>query len=302
MNPARVWLHAIRPRTLMLAVATTSLGTALAYHYGAFRPSVFALTIVTATLLQVISNLANDLGDFLKGADSIRVGQLRTVQAGWISKQAMMRALVVTVTCACISGCWLLWAALGREIFVASLVYIALGAASVGAALAYTLGARPFGYDGLGDVAVFFFFGIVGVCGTCFLQTHAFEWSSLLPAAAMGALSTGVLNINNMRDIETDKIAGKHTVAVRLGSRSVRVYHSLLVVIAFGATWTFVFLERLPIAASSLVLIVTMALFGVLTARIVTTRVPARLEPYLKIHSLLTLIYALGLGALLCLH
>ena len=301
MNPIQIWLHAIRPRTLLLAVATVMLGTALGIFYNSFSPLIFILTFITATILQIISNLANDLGDFIKGTDAARVGQTRTVTAGWISADKMKTALIVTCILAGISGCLLLWFALGQQLFGSMIIYALLGIIAIGAALAYTLGKRPFGYHGLGDIAVFFFFGIVGVCGTCYLQTHTFEWIYLPPAVAMGALATGVLNINNMRDIETDKVAGKKTVAVRLGKRGARLYHTLLIIIAFVTTAAFIYYAPISIPKAVAAISPSLLLFTALAIKIETIKDPAHLDPMLKIHSLFTLIYALSFGALLCL-
>jgi 1,4-dihydroxy-2-naphthoate octaprenyltransferase len=281
-------------------VSTISLGTALAVRHHAFSPPVFALTLATAVLLQVLSNLANDLGDFLKGADRARVGQIRTVQAGLISRSAMTISLLATTALVLISGSLLIWNALGQRLSAASLAYALLGLLATGAALAYTLGKKPFGYQGFGDAAVFIFFGFVGVCGSLYLQTHTLTRDSLLPAIAMGALATGVLNINNMRDLETDKNAGKKTLAVRLGMRKAKIYHHGLAVLAFAATGVFAMQLGLPLVPALIVLPVIMLLFAGLSIAIDKTRIPARLEPFLKVHSLFTLVYALGLGGLLC--
>ncbi len=228
------WLSAFRLRTLPLAVSSILVGSALAYfangiwHTYTFKPVVLALALITAILLQVLSNLANDLGDHQHGTDNKdRVGPQRAVQSGAISPAAMKRAMIVCGTLAFLSGCTLITVALGFSTI--TLAFLALGLAAIAAALKYTFGRNPYGYAGLGDVSVLLFFGIAGVCGSFYLHTGKFEWPVLLPAAAFGLLSAGVLNVNNMRDIANDAASGKRTLVVRMGSTNAKIYHSFLV-------------------------------------------------------------------------
>ncbi len=228
------WLHAFRPRTLPLAVSSIIAGSAMAMIVDgrvegtSFSGTVLALAMLTAILLQVLSNLANDLGDHQHGTDNAgRVGPQRTVQSGSITPERMKRAMVICGMLAFISGCALITIALGFTL--GTMLFLAIGLLAIGAAVKYTFGRNAYGYAGLGDISVFLFFGIVGVCGTFYLHTSAFAWPVLFPAIAFGLLSTGVLNVNNMRDIANDAASGKRTVVVRMGSANARIYHTLLV-------------------------------------------------------------------------
>lgn len=224
---ASYWLQASRPRAFPLAAACIGMGGVLAYNAGEMRPVVLGLAILTAVLLQLLSNLANDLGDFTKGADSDeRLGPARTVQMGLISPGSMKRAIWVVGLLSFFSGLALIIAARpGVYVFLGFLV---LGLVAIWAAVQYTLGKRPYGYHGLGDLFVFLFFGWVGVLGTYFLQAQSGDWSLLLPASSCGFFAVAVLNINNVRDIPSDRAAGKNTLAVYLGPAGARLYHLFL--------------------------------------------------------------------------
>lgn len=254
-----VWLSAMRPRTLPLALACIIMGTSLAAADDSFNWLVALFCVLTAILLQILSNLANDYGDSLHGADHVeRRGPKRAVQSGLVSLAAMRRAIAITALLAVASGLGLLWFAFGSTAFSSTLIFILLGAAAIGAAITYTAGKLPYGYVGLGDLFVLVFFGWVGVIGSYFVQTAHFSWSLLLPATACGLLAVAVLNVNNIRDLESDRLAGKRSVPVRLGLERARVYHWILLIaaIAFAAVyvlidytsiWQFLFLLAVPL-------------------------------------------------------
>ena len=235
------WISAFRPRTLPLALASILTGGFLAAAAGRFNGPVVALAALTTVLLQVLSNLANDYGDSQNGADSIhREGPQRAVQSGAITPAQMKRGMLICGLLAFASGLALLWVALGVAGVGLLLGFLALGLAAIWAAVNYTAGARPYGYAGLGDVSVFLFFGLVGVCGTYFLQAHTLPLAVLLPAAALGCFATAVLNVNNIRDIKSDVLAGKITIPVRLGPLHARRYHWLLLVLGLGCATVYV--------------------------------------------------------------
>ena len=227
MSP-QSWLLAIRPRTLPLAVASMLLGAGTAAQAGAFNGGVLALALSTALLLQILSNLANDYGDGVRGTDSMnRTGPTRVLASGLASPEQLRRAMILTAALATGSGLLLLWVALGTDIG-AWLGFVVLGAGALLAALGYTLGRRPYGYLGLGDAAVFVFFGPVAVLGCSYLMQHRLTEAAGWAALTAGLLSVAVLNINNIRDMDTDRLAGKRTLALRLGLRRARAYQLLL--------------------------------------------------------------------------
>ncbi len=297
------WLHAFRLRTLPLAVSSIIVGSALAGDWGwischaaGWRPEVLVLGLLTAVLLQILSNLANDLGDHQHGTDNQdRVGPQRAVQSGAITPAAMKRAMVICGLLAFVSGCALIIVALGFT--MKTLLFLLLGLAAMGAAVKYTFGKNPYGYAGLGDISVFLFFGVVGVCGTFYLHTRMFETMVLAPAIAFGLLSTGVLNVNNMRDIVNDAVSGKRTLVVRLGSANARIYHTVLVV---GAELCLIgFTAFIRAGWSSWLFLLTSPVFLMHLKRVWTTAEPRALDPQLKVLAMGTfltaLLFALGL-------
>ncbi len=196
---------------------------------GQFNVTVFVLALVTTLFLQILSNLANDYGDFVKGTDNDdRVGPDRTMQSGLITKDEMIKAMWMIALLCSVFGVWLIYeGTLGLD-FKKSGLFAILGLTAMGAAVKYTIGKTPYGYAGLGDVFVFLFFGWLGVVGSYFLHTHSFRWELLLPASAIGLFTTAVLNINNMRDHEADAKSGKNTLVVRIGITWAKRYHFML--------------------------------------------------------------------------
>jgi 1,4-dihydroxy-2-naphthoate octaprenyltransferase len=291
------WISAFRPRTLPLALASILTGGFLAKSAGQFNWPVVALAALTTILLQILSNLANDYGDSQNGADSVhRQGPLRAVQSGAITPAEMKRAMWGFGLASLASGIALLLVALGFQAVWVLLTFFVLGLSAIWAAVNYTAGSRPYGYAGLGDVSVFLFFGIVGVCGTYFLQTRTLPLVVLLPAAALGCFATAVLNVNNIRDIVSDKLAGKITVPVRLGPQHARRYHWLLLVFGVGAAVIYVALNYHSPWQWLFVLSLPLFLFN---GRQVWARQESmQLDPLLKQMALSTLVFTLlfGLG------
>ena len=240
MAKLKIWIRAARPRTVLLSFSGVLLGGFLAYKTSSSAIQGASGTLLcvlfaafTAILLQILSNLANDYGDFKKGTDSAkRVGPQREMQSGAITEEEMKRGLTFTAGLCLISGALLIFVFAGLT-WQELAVFAALGIGAVFAALLYTLGKRPYGYRGLGDLYCFLFFGWAAVAGTFYLATKTLDFSVLLPASAMGFLSNAVLNINNMRDYENDKASGKNSLVVKLGQESAFIYHCLLIVGAF---------------------------------------------------------------------
>ncbi|MDP6628145.1 MAG: 1,4-dihydroxy-2-naphthoate polyprenyltransferase [Candidatus Marinimicrobia bacterium] len=224
------WIYAFRLRTLPLAFSCIIMGSGLAMADGQFNSTVFVLALVTTLFLQILSNLANDYGDFVKGTDNDdRVGPDRTMQSGLITKDEMIKAMWMIALLCSVFGVWLIYeGTLGLDLKKAWLFAI-LGLTAMGAAVKYTTGKNPYGYAGLGDVFVFLFFGWLGVIGSYFLHAHSLNWELLLPASSIGLFTTAVLNINNMRDHEADAKSGKNTLVVRIGLDRAKGYHQALV-------------------------------------------------------------------------
>jgi len=229
-SAARAWLLAARPATLPAAAVPVLVGTAAAMSEGAaFRSPIFAATLLAALLIQVGTNFANDYSDFHRGADhSGRLGPLRVTQSGLLSSAAVRRGIIAAFGAALLLGCYLAW--------VGGWPIIAIGLLSILAGLAYTGGPWPFGYHGLGDVFVFVFFGIVAVSGTAYLQAGVWSPFALAAAVPVGLLVTNILVVNNLRDLPTDRGAGKRTLAVRLGDRATRAQYVLFSALAYLAS------------------------------------------------------------------
>lgn len=222
----------LRPRTLPLALAVICVGNALAFAEGGWRASVFGLSLLTALSLQMLSNVANDYGDGIRGTDRHRdAASPKRLTAGGIVSPRQMRLYIFLLILLCLGlGGWLIALSLQEQSQI--LLFVCLGLLSIAAAVGYTVGRCAYGYAGLGEAAVLLFFGIVGVLGSYALQRGSPTWPLLLPALAVGLLCAAVLNVNNMRDIDSDRAAGKHTLAVRLGFLRAKYFHALLLIAA----------------------------------------------------------------------
>ncbi|MEO9484435.1 MAG: 1,4-dihydroxy-2-naphthoate octaprenyltransferase [Ekhidna sp.] len=246
------WIKAFRLRTLPLAISGWLVGTSIAANVSQLNFLIAILTLLTAIFLQILSNLANDYGDASSGVDKERKGEERMVSSGKISALAMKQAMIVFGLLSLTSGCILVALAFPED-WVSAIIFLSLGIIGIAASIKYTVGKNPYGYVGFGDVFVFIFFGIVLVFGTYYLQIQELNWSVLLPATSLGLFSVGVLNVNNIRDIESDKAAGKNSIPVRLGRTKAVVYHGLLlgggmltsvlfVLLNFESYWPMIFL------------------------------------------------------------
>lgn len=259
MEHLNVWITAARPKTLPLSLSSTILGSFLAAADHAFSWGVFILASLTTVLLQILSNLANDYGDFMNGKDTAeRIGPQRMVQSGRITPPHMVKALVVLVAVTLTAGSALIFIGTNGAVSGSTVVYFLMGMAAITAALKYTVGKNPYGYRGLGDVSVFIFFGLMGTMGTYFLHTHQIKFDLILPATSIGLLSVGVLNLNNLRDEQNDRQAEKRTLVIIIGRSRAKIYHMILLVTAvitglaytvlnFRSGYQFLFLIPLPL-------------------------------------------------------
>ena len=248
MAKLKTWLRAARPRTVLLSFSGVMMGGFLAFTQEAHNVTAIVFCALTAILLQVLSNLANDLGDYKKGTDNAqRKGPQRELQSGLISEKEMKTGIVIVGLASLLSGGLLLISVfLTSSDLVDIAVFAALGIAAILAALLYTLGKHPYGYRGLGDLFCFIFFGWAAVFGTYYLATKNLDFSILLPASAMGFMSNAVLNINNMRDIENDRASGKNSLVVKIGLQRAFVYHLLLIIGSFTMLTLFCIVKHLP--------------------------------------------------------
>lgn len=290
---SKAWLQAFRLRTLPLALSSILMGGFLAASAGAFQWSIFLLCISTTIFLQVLSNLANDYGDSIHGADhGGRKGPSRAVQSGAISAQQMKAAVVLFVLLSLASGISLLLVSFGWD-WSALLFFLGLGVLSIGAAIAYTVGKKPYGYIGLGDFSVLVFFGLVGVMGSYYVFTKTISWLEILPALSCGFFSIAVLNINNIRDIESDRTAGKFSIPVRIGRENAIVYHWFLLVSGVGASIVYMVLTyRSPL---QFLFCIVIALF-LKNGLAVSQKPSVELDPYLKQMALSTLLFVILFG------
>ncbi len=294
----KAWLSAFRLRTLPLSLSCIGMAAFLAAAAGKFDGLLFFLCCLTTIFLQILSNLANDYGDSMNGADHAgRKGPQRAVQSGVISSMQMRNAVVLFSVLCLLSGIGLLLIAFGFD-WNALLFFLALGLLCIVAAIAYTVGRKPYGYAGLGDLSVLIFFGLVGVLGSLYLFTRHVDYVDVLPALSCGFFSIAVLNVNNVRDIESDREAGKFSIPVRIGREKAVVYHWFLLgagtisavaytVLRYESMWQFLFLP-------------VVALF-VRNGMAVSKLPSEQLDPYLKQMAMSTLLFVLtfGIGLLL---
>jgi 1,4-dihydroxy-2-naphthoate octaprenyltransferase len=233
MEQLKTWISAFRLRTLPLSISGAVVGSSYAYFLGFFDILIFVLIVFTTLSFQILSNLANDYGDGIKGTDNnSRIGPERALQSGAISPKQMKNAIIVNAILSTILALLLIYVAFGVSQLFSSLIFIVLGALSIYAAIAYTVGKSAYGYRALGDLMVFLFFGWLSVMGTYFLFAKDLNSMLLIPASAIGCLSAAVLNLNNMRDLETDLKSNKITLAGYLGKKSSKIYHFVLILSA----------------------------------------------------------------------
>lgn len=241
LKTIKAWISAFRLRTLPLSLSVVATGSALAAQEGRLSAPTLALCLSTTLFLQILSNLSNDYGDTVHGADGAdRLGPVRAVQSGAISLGQMRCAMAVFALLSLASGVTLLVVASGTIGIGATVGLLVVGLLCIAAAVAYTNGRHPYGYRGLGDASVFVFFGLVGVGGCYFLHTGHLAWPIALPASAVGLLSVGVLNMNNIRDMEGDRAAGKKTIPLLLGRCGAKVYQAVAVVTATALLATYI--------------------------------------------------------------
>lgn len=296
MDGFKIWWKAARPRTVLLSLSGVLMGSFLAFAENPLlNPLTIVFCVLTAIILQILSNLANDYGDYKKGVDNAhRTGPQRTLQSGVLTERQMRMGISITAVVALIFGALLIF--VFAQLSLQELaIFAILGVAAVLAALLYTLGKHPYGYRGLGDFYCFLFFGWVAVAGTFYLATKQLDFTILLPATAMGCCSNAVLNINNMRDYENDKASGKNSLVVKIGLKKAFVYHCLLIGIAFLSLTLFQILKQAPAYGYTFWLLFPLFLKDLLIInKTLETGVPDPLLPKQVVNTfLLTLVFGL---------
>lgn len=294
MKKLSYYIAGLRLRTLPLSVSGIILGALLAGASGTFHTDIFCLALFTTLCLQIISNLSNEVGDMQKGTDnSNRLGPIRALQSGALSFQDYYRMIGLFIALSLLSGITLILLSFKEILRYDSILMFVLGGASIIAGIKYTMGKKPYGYQGLGDIFVFVFFGWVSTLGSFFLMTHKIPASLLLPASALGLLTTGVLNINNIRDRENDQLCGKKTIPVRIGEKNAKIYHTCLIIGAQLCMLLYALI--LSQGPADFLFLLTLPLFFA-HLRYLWLYSGKQLDPQLKYLSLLTLTFALLSG------
>jgi 1,4-dihydroxy-2-naphthoate octaprenyltransferase len=295
---AKACLRSMRLRTLPLSLAGIALGVLLAAGEAALQWQTVVLLALTTVSLQILSNLSNELGDTLQGTDRAdRQGIRYSLQDGEMTVPEMKQLIGCFAALSAVFGLAMVWSAFGTVLSPLPLAFLVLGAAAIWAAMHYTLGKNPYGYRGLGDIFVFIFFGLATVCGAYFLNAKTWNWQILLPAASIGCLSVGVLNVNNIRDMKSDA-ATRTTVAIRLGLRRARIYQTLLI----AGGWVLMAVYAVLNAQGWLSFLFVVTLSGFMThLRGVWAREDRALDPMLPLLVLSTFLFAVlaGVGFLL---
>lgn len=294
------YIQAARLRTLPLSISGIIVGSFIAYANGYNNILIFILAILTTIGFQIISNFANDYGDGVKGTDNEnRIGPERALQSGAIKPKQMLNAIIITSTITFIIALMLIYVSFGKDNFTYSIVFFILGIASIAAAIKYTMGENAYGYSGFGDVFVFLFFGILSVCGTYFLFSNQLDLTVFLPAFSVGFLSTAVLNLNNMRDIENDRNANKNTLVVKMGSKNAKFYHYTLIIGSFICVTIYTVINFKSM--KQLLFIIAYIPIAIHFFKVIKTTTPENYDPELKKVALSTFLFAIlfGIGLVL---
>ena len=291
----KLWFSAARLRTLPLSVSGIFVGSFASFTDNNFNSSIFFLAIATTISYQVLSNFANDYGDGVKGTDINRVGPKRTVQSGLITSKEMKKTIIAASIISFLLTISLVFTSFKNSPFYL-LLFLILGLLAIIAAIKYTVGNNPYGYIGFGDLFVFIFFGLISVLGSNFLFTSKLNLSLLYPALTIGLLSVGVLNLNNMRDIQNDKLVGKKTMSVRMGLDNSKFYHFLLISISIILMVSFLIKEKSCSLILTLLTFVNIIWLVYDLYRVYKIKDPKEFDFFLKPLVLATVFYSISLS------
>ena len=293
MNKVAVWVKTARLRTLPLSVSGILVGSGLALVEQQINWLLFGLCLLITIGFQITSNFANDYGDGVKGTDGAdRVGPARAIQSGALTPKELLKGIYLSSTLSLALAIWLLWMSFGEDQLLLAVFFFILALISIGGALKYTMGNNPYGYQGLGDLAVLLFFGLLAVWGTRFVLTQSWSVIEFLPALAVGLLCTAVLNLNNLRDHISDEKHGKRTLVVKMGFSNGKRYHLSLLFVSL-----FLFVLYLLISQAAPRLYFTLwpyVILGLHAIRVVAIDDPVKLDPELRIVALSTFLLSLS--------
>lgn len=295
------WIKAARLRTLPLSLSGIIMGAFIAKwrlygEGGTWDWKIFALALLVTLLYQILSNYANDYGDGIKGTDAKRAteAEARAVASGKITAKQMRNAVILFSILSLVATVALLYVTFFPKYMNEFYIFIGLGVACILAAIGYTVGKKPYGYMGLGDLFVFIFFGLVSVCGSYLLFTKSFSWDMLLPGTAIGMMSMAVLNLNNMRDIESDRLSGKNSFALRIGFKNAMIYEMVLLQLPLILILMFLGVNGFFQTQNYYVFIVMILLLPLMKLRrkIMAVKEPKELDPFLKQVGIMTFMIA----------
>lgn len=300
LKKIKPWISAFRLRTIPLSVSGIIIGACFAHYNGKFDILILIFAILLTISLQILSNLANDYGDGVKGTDNDnRIGPERAIQSGSITPEEMFDGIKLNILVVIILTVGLIFVSFGSKNFMYAFLFFVLSGLSVYAAINYTVGSSPYGYRGLGDLFVFVFFGLLSVIGSYFLFTKQIDHHIILPAIAVGLLSAGVLNLNNMRDIDSDILSNKNTLAVKLGKKYSKTYHLTLIILAILVSFVFSILYFSSVF--NLLHYIAYIPLIIHIKTVIKTTDPIAYDPQLKVLALSTFMFSilLGLGYIL---
>ncbi|WP_456377399.1 1,4-dihydroxy-2-naphthoate polyprenyltransferase [Lutibacter sp.] len=294
------YINAARLRTLPLSVSGIIVGSFIAASQGFFNWIICILALFTTIGFQIISNFANDYGDGVKGTDNNeRIGPKRAIQSGDISPKQMLNAIIVSIITTLIIAIILIYISFGKEDFLNLIIFFLLGIASIAAAIKYTMGKKAYGYSGFGDLFVFLFFGLLSVCGSYYLFTKQLDYTIFLPAFSVGLLSIGVLNLNNLRDMESDVISEKNTLIVKIGNKRGKYYHYFLLILSFLFALSYVVIHyKSPIQFLFMLAYIPISKHSIVVYK---NKLPKLLDPELKKLAISTFVFSIlfGIGLVL---
>lgn len=291
------WISLIRIQTLPLSISGVLMAAILAIKHHYFSIKIFNFSLITSILYQILSNIANDLGDGIKGIDNKNsIGPKRAFQTKLLNKKSLKLAIIIISFFALLSTVYLLYITFIPQYWNYFFIFLILGIIAIPISLCYSLGNKPYSHLGLGDLCVFIFFGLIQVSGNYFLYSKIWDWWTLLPASSIGCLCTAVLNLNNMRDIENDKKLGKNTLAVYLGLKYSKLYQIILLNLPFFFTLIYIIKTCTPKNYKNFLFLILLFISAPIRKKILYISNPTHFHPYLNQIILLTVIFVILFG------